>query len=196
MEITIKHWQIASFVVLFVGLLLASYSDLRFRRVPNWITGLLAALGLTLNSAFPGTESGLFVSLPGPLGATLSLGGLGLALVVFLPFWIIRLLGAGDVKLMAAIGAFAGPSAMPDLTLFVLLSGGALALVHMVVMRSGREVMYNTAALFGQTRANSSGSFNARHQTAWRMPYAVAITGGVALYAWWTLSGRAPILSF
>jgi prepilin peptidase CpaA len=66
----------------------------------------------------------------------------------------------------------------------------------MVMARNARLVMQNTLASLGQMLPGSAGSFDAHTQTAWRMPYAVAIALGVAGYAAWRLSGHDPILNF
>ena len=100
------------------------------------------------------------------------------------------------MKLFAAVGAFAGPAASVNLALCVLLAGGVLALVRMAMVRNSRLVMRNTLAALGQMFPGSAGSFDAQTQTAWRMPYAVAIALGVGAYAAWRLSGHDPILNF
>ncbi|MBK5291356.1 MAG: prepilin peptidase, partial [Acidobacteriia bacterium] len=104
---------------------LAALFDLRSRRIPNWLTVSGAVLGLGLNW-FLGETSGLV------FGAK----GLGFAMLVYLPLYMIRAMGAGDVKLMAAIGAILGP--MNWLGVFVLsaLLGGPIALI--TAMSRGR----------------------------------------------------------
>ncbi len=86
--------------------LVAGWTDLRSRRIPNWLTvpGLL--IGVSANTVLSGW-SGLNASLLGAL--------VGLALL--LPFVLLRSLGAGDWKLAGALGAFAGPGRLVDLLL-------------------------------------------------------------------------------
>ena len=76
----------------------AGWSDWRFRRIPNWLTvpGLL--LGVAVNSLVWGWA-----------GARSSLLGALLGLALLLPFVMVRSLGAGDWKLVGALGAFLGP---------------------------------------------------------------------------------------
>ncbi len=69
-----------------------------------------AGLGLLLNSVLP-EGYGFVSSLPGALGLWKALAGLGLGLLIMLPLYMLRALGAGDVKLMAMVGAFLGPNA-------------------------------------------------------------------------------------
>jgi prepilin peptidase CpaA len=97
---------------------LAARTDVRARRIPNALTGPAIVLALSAHFAFEGW-SGLRGSLLGMLVA----GG------VMLPGWLLRFTGAGDVKLMAAVGAwFAFPQAVIA-TLLALVAGGVVAIV-------------------------------------------------------------------
>jgi prepilin peptidase CpaA len=114
--------------VLTLGLTLsAAVLDWRSRRIPNWLTvpGLL--LGVTAHTVLSGWHGTLF-----------ALEGAGLALLILLPLVLLRGLGAGDWKLMGAVGAMLGPV----LLLFVLsgsiLASGLMAVAYM--MRTGRVV--------------------------------------------------------
>jgi len=84
-------------IVLLAVLLVAAVYDVRFRRIPNWITVTGVALGIALNAFLFGTQ-----------GLWFSLRGLGLAFGVYIVLYVIRAMGAGDVKLMAAVGAMVG----------------------------------------------------------------------------------------
>jgi prepilin peptidase CpaA len=103
----------------------AALLDWRSRRIPNWLT-------------VPGFLSGvtLHVVLNGWHGLLFALGGSGLALILLLPLVGLRALGAGDWKLMGAVGAFLGWK----LFLFVLVgsifASGIMAIVQ--VYRVGR----------------------------------------------------------
>lgn len=193
------QWQAAALGLLGLCLALAALSDARQRRIPNALVLMTLTAGLLLNAFGPQPflrNPGLFSPYPGALGIGASLLGALVALLLFLPFYVLRVLGAGDVKLLAAVGAFAGPAESLNLALCVLLAGGVLALGRMAAARNARLVMQNTLASLGQMLPGSAGSFDASTQTAWRMPYAVAIAAGVAGYAAWTLSGRAPFIAF
>lgn len=194
-----RIWQVLGLGLLASCLALAALSDARHRRIPNALVLVTLLAGLLLNAFGPQPfrdNDGLFAMYPGALGWGASLLGALVALLLFLPFYALRVLGAGDVKLFAAVGAFAGPAASVNLALCVLLAGGLLALARMVMERNSRLVMRNTLAALGQMLPGSAGSFDAQTHTAWRMPYAVAIAFGVAAYAAWLFSGRDPILNF
>src|SRR5437879_6152679 len=96
---------------------LAAWSDLRTRRIPNSITVTGAAAGLLSHAFYHGVS-----------GAVQSLAGAGLGLAIFLVFYVAGGMGAGDVKLFAAVGAFAGPQAVVVVFVFTALLGGLAAL--------------------------------------------------------------------
>jgi len=198
-DMTPDHWQVLGLSLLALCLALAALSDARHRRIPNALVLVTLLAGLLLNAVGPQPfrqNDGLFAMYPGALGLGSGLLGALVALLLFLPFYALRVLGAGDVKLFAAVGAFAGPAASVNLALCVLVAGGVLALAYMVLARNSRLVMQNTLEALGQMLPGSAGSFDAQIHTAWRMPYAVAIALGVAAYAAWLFSGHDPILHF
>lgn len=127
---------------LLAGLLLAALvADLRSRRIPN----SLVLAGLTL--AFGEHAIALALRPPtAPLaGATwwAPLAGLLTGFALLLPHYLLRAMGAGDVKLMAMVGAFVGPTAAATAVLYTLIAGGLLSLV---IMFSRRGVAAQTFA--------------------------------------------------
>ncbi len=82
-------------VTLFVVLGIAVRTDLQAHRIPNLLTGLAACAGLLLQA----TQAGM----PGLL---MSLAGIAVGVLFMLPFYALGGMGAGDVKLMGAIGSF------------------------------------------------------------------------------------------
>ena len=112
--------------------ILAACVDLRTHKIPNWLTLPAFLLGLGIRTIFSGWS-----------GAKASLEGVGLALILLLPLVLLRALGAGDWKLMGAVGAFLGPI----LFLFVLLGSifvsGLMAMVEMTRTRRVRETFHN-----------------------------------------------------
>jgi prepilin peptidase CpaA len=110
-------------VVLSLGLAAAVVTDVRTRRIPNWLTGAIAAAGFGM--AFGG-------GTVTPLRAAL---GLLVGLVLMMPGHVIGATGAGDVKLMAAVGAVLGPDMALRAFLYSAIAGGILAIV--VAIRRG-----------------------------------------------------------
>lgn len=104
---------------------LAAIWDWRSRKIPNWLTVTGAAAGITLHGVLSGWS-----------GLGFAFAGLGLALALLLPLVYLRALGAGDWKLMGAVGSFLGWR----LFLFVLFGSivvaGIMALIQM--MRADR----------------------------------------------------------
>jgi prepilin peptidase CpaA len=104
-------------IIVVVLVVAAAWSDVRTRRIPNVLTGVGAAIGLTLHVADAG--------LP---GAVTSLEGMVLGLALAIAFFLARGMGAGDVKLLAAIGALLGPQPLVLIFVFTGLLGGIVAL--------------------------------------------------------------------
>jgi len=114
----------AQIAVLALGLGAAVFTDVRTRRIPNWLTGAIA--GAAFGLAFGG----------GPVTPMRALLGLVVGLALMLPGHIIGATGAGDVKLMAAVGAVVGPDVIFRAFLYSAVAGGVLAVV--VAVRRGR----------------------------------------------------------
>src|SRR5712692_2197137 len=115
----------------------AGWWDWRSRRIPNWLTVPALGVGLAANAIVAGWP-----------GAKASLEGAGLALVLLLPVVLLRGLGAGDWKLMGAVGAFLGPL----MFLFVLLGSifvsGLMAIVAILRTQRVGETLRNIWVLF------------------------------------------------
>lgn len=105
-------------VVSLLGLgLAAATSDLKFRRIPNWLTLGAAVFGLTAQTLLHGMDGVLF-----------ALAGWGVGLAMLLPGFLFRATGAGDVKLMAALGTLLGAWWVFIAALVSILSGALIAL--------------------------------------------------------------------
>ena len=127
-------------VMLTMLVAVAAAHDLRSRRIPNWLTISGAAVGFGLHCLYGGWS-----------GALASLEGAALGLGMFVVFFLAGGMGAGDVKLFGAVGAFVGPQALVLVFVFTALLGG-LATAAMAIWRR-----------------SLSGA----------MPYGVVIAGGV-----------------
>ena len=145
-----------------IGLLLcATWTDLRTRKIPNIlsVSGFLFALLLGLSQA-------------GVAGIWFAMKGAGLGLLILLPLFAIRVMGAGDVKLLAAAGAYSGAPAVVSIALLTFIAGGVLALVYLVRVK-GAAVCVEQFKLTLATR-----SLAAVDKTQVRLPYAVAMLCG------------------
>jgi prepilin peptidase CpaA len=114
----------------------AGWLDSRTRRIPNWLTvpGLLAGIGL----------HSIFNGWPGTLTA---LEGAGLGLLILLPLVLLRALGAGDWKLMGAIGALLGPAMLWLVLLASVFAAGVIAAFLVIRARRVRETLRNMGML-------------------------------------------------
>lgn len=107
-----------AFGVLATGLAVATVIDIRSRRIPNGLSAGMAGLGIGL--AATGT-SGITVAA--------SFGGCFLGLLLMMPGYALGATGAGDVKLMAAVGAIVGLPLVLSAFLFTSIAGGVLAVL-------------------------------------------------------------------
>jgi prepilin peptidase CpaA len=158
-------------VLLVLVLMIAVWHDVRTRRIPNRL--ILAGAG----AAF-------LVHALLPSGLLFSLAGCVLGLLLLLPFYAMRALGAGDVKLMAVVGAFLGPFGVMGATLLTMLAGGVLALA--VALGSGQllQVIVNLQQMLRGARfrgtAGASAGIDAPVVVTGKLAYAVAIACGTA----------------
>lgn len=159
-------------------LLLAAWLDWRSMRIPNWLTvgGTAYALAYAL-----------FIPPAAQPGLGWALGGLLVGLVLLVPLYALRVMGAGDVKLMAMVGAFIG---VPDIlyaVLFTCIAGGvaalAFALWHRALGRMAmnvRDVVQLLAfAAFAGHRPTATVSAAA---SVGKLPYGISISAGTV--AW------------
>jgi len=137
----------------------AAIHDLKWRRIPNWLTGAALIAGLVVN-----------VWLGGANGALTALTGAAVGLALLLPIYAVRGLGAGDVKLLAAVGAILGPQNVLLVALYGALIGGLMSLAQLAIR--GRLLPMLQQALILRMRPSASGL---------KAPYGLAIAGGVYL---------------
>jgi prepilin peptidase CpaA len=171
--------------VLLVLLAAAAVIDWRTSRIPNWLTLGGLAIGLAYNAVAHGFQAGL---LP-------ALAGAAAGLVLLLPMYALRIMGAGDVKLMAMVGAFLGISQIAFAVICTFIAGGVAAVAFALYHRSARRMAGNVgeivqsmafAALVG---ARPEASL-AQRASVGKLPYAVSIAAGTLA---WLLAGLAGL---
>lgn len=170
-------------------LLSAAWSDWRQRRIPNGLVAAGIALALAFHLGLPPGE-GFASQLPGGLGLLPSLEGLAIGLVLLFPCYVLRVLGAGDVKLVAMVGAFLGPSQFWGALLCIALTGGLLALVVALRHRVLGEMLANVGHMLTVGFLESASGTLPRLdflQPSARLPYGVAVAVGTCLYLSYTL---------
>jgi len=154
----------------------ACWFDVRTRRIPNWLTFPAALLGLVAATAAHGGH-----------GTVSSAAGFLVGVALFFPLFALRGLGAGDVKLMGALGAWLGTSIIFGVAFYTSLAGGVLALALIVKHRYSRQAARNLFLLFTHWRVfgiKPLDSLTLETSAGPKLSYALPIATGVALASW------------
>ncbi len=125
-------------IALMVLVTIAAICDLRTRKIPNVLVGPAALVGLAAQLVllgFSGLRNGAL--------------GFGLGLLLYLPLWLVHARGAGDVKLLAAAGAYLGPGNVMAVFLTAALLGGVVALLLVLGKNRIRQTAVNVAGILG-----------------------------------------------
>jgi len=183
---------ILQFVLAIVAITAAVY-DVRFRRIPNWLTlcGVLAGIGLNsfLNVRGLAWYSGL--------NWRTSLLGLGLAFAVYFPLYLLRGMGAGDVKLMAAIGAIVGWTGWIGIFILSNILGGITAVV-LLLSRGRLWGTFRNVGYMLMELAHFRPPYMRREELDLKSPKAVTMPHGLAIalgsiaflaLTWWAPRG-------
>jgi prepilin peptidase CpaA len=168
--------------VVLAGLLVtAIVTDLRSRRIPNRLVLTGIVLGL-LFQVFAYEGDGLFARWYGAIGPWQALLGLLAGFAMFMPFHLLKVMGAGDVKLVAMLGVWFGVRPMVGVVLLTMLCGGVLAVAMALWNRSLGLTMSNLRFMMTDTLvrvgAGSAPTVPTPARSHGRMPYAVAIAAG------------------
>jgi prepilin peptidase CpaA len=154
----------------------ACIPDLRTRRIPNALTFGAAAVALLVHGLTGGAA-----------GLTTSAAGWLLGAALFLPLFALRGMGAGDVKLLAAVGAWLGPQQVIWVALMTSVAGGVLAIVVAVSHGYLRQALKNIYFLLVHWRVSGVGPVEEVTLTGSRGPrlaYAVPIAVGTLVTLW------------
>ena len=149
----------------------ACVGDVRSRRIPNTLVLCIAVLGTSYSLALE----------PSRYGALHALGGMGVGLVFWLPFYALRKLGAGDVKFFAAASAWLGPAAAIQAALLSALFGGVLAVIWLA---RDAAWMRELAPRFSSTPQPEVVPELSVADRGRRLPYGIAMAAGLAVAAW------------
>ena len=161
------------------ALVVATSTDLRSRRIPNWLIFPFLAAGITVSGWLGGWQ-----------GIGQSLEGLALGLLLFgLLFWMGGM-GAGDVKLAAAIGAWIGPMQLFFALIVTAIVGGIMALGWMAIGRLFPDLLQGTGDLEAEGKREDEGSGEKaidgaapvrQRRRVRKLPYAPAIALGTLI---------------
>ncbi len=171
-------------VLMAVVLILSAYYDLTSHRIPNGLSLGGAAIALVYSSVIGGTD-----------GFLMAAGGFAVGLGLFLPFYLLRAMGAGDVKLLAAVGAFVGPKLAVACAAGSLITGAVLALFYVIVRGGLLHTLYRYAAMVRISAATQRFVYlvpTRDDPTVMRLPYATAmLLGSIAAVA--RVNGFLPL---
>ncbi|WBA87419.1 A24 family peptidase [Endozoicomonas sp. GU-1] len=149
-------------------LLLACYFDSRYNRIPNWLNGTVIFLAIAFHTITDSTIGLIFSTL-----GTLT------GFACFFPGYLFnKAMGAGDVKLMTALGGILGSQAIFVSALFTLIAGGILALFYIALKG---QLLPTMQRYWLSTRLMTYLSPADGEVTTGKFPYALAITTGVIL---------------
>ncbi len=156
--------------------LVAALWDLKTRRIPNVLTFGAALAGIAVHAY-----------LGGWTGAGLSVAGWLVGVAFFLPLFMLGGMGAGDVKLLAAIGAWLGPAATVWVALFSAIAGGVMGLIVSAWSGYLTQAIVNISLMFRFWRTEGPGPVPsvtlATHQGP-RLAYAVPVFAGLMVTLW------------
>ena len=163
--------QTASFVLLPSLMIVAAMTDVSSYRIPNWLTGLTAALFFPMAylTGMPLVEFGWHMVS----GIILFIVGYGL--------FTLRVFGGGDAKLMAAAGLWFGTGQVMGFLLMTSVAGGVLAVAYALWSAISKKSSNDTLAIAvaGDKKVKKAGP---------KLPYGVALCVGAILafpQSWW-----------
>ena len=160
-----------------VGVVLAAViCDLRTRRIPNLLTFGAAFAGLCVHT-YVGGWTALGVAAAGCLAGA----------ALFFPFFALGGMGAGDVKLLGAIGAWVGPAAVVWVALFSSIAGGVMALVVAVASGYLMQALTNIWGLLTYWRIvgpRPAPDLTLSSHQGPRLAYAVPMFAGLVVTLW------------
>jgi prepilin peptidase CpaA len=152
----------------------AAVYDVRYRRIPNWLNllGILAGIGMNTFLSFDGPDrwSGLITSLE----------GMALGFGVYFLLYMLRAMGAGDVKLMAAVGAVVGPGTWFGIFIVTAIVGGVMAMLLILVRKRFATTMWNVGFILSEMKSGRPAYVN-REELDVKNPKSVGLPHGAVI---------------
>ena len=157
--------------VLLALVLGAAVYDVRYRRLPNWLTVAGVLVGLALNAFLDQGRSGLFTS---------SLLGLAIAFVVYFILYALRAMSAGDVKLMAAVGAIVGWPNWFGIFIITAIIGGIMALILIAARGRVKKTFWNVGFILSELKRGRP-AYMRREELDVKSPKALGLPHGAVI---------------
>lgn len=166
----------ATQIMLAVVILVAAVFDIRYRRIPNWLVLCGIVAGFSWNSVLSGWS-----------GFGHAAAGLGIGFALYFPLYLLRARGAGDVKLLAAVGSITGPGNCFWLFLLTAVFGGLIALAVVAIRKRTGQTFFNLSWIVSDLlkfRAPHRGNpqLDVTSNQGLRLPHAALMAVGVAVF--------------
>src|SRR5450759_5389946 len=164
-------------MVLLVLLLTAAVFDVLYRRIPNWLTMSGVVLGIAMNALIGSPEAGLGFSLI----------GLAVAFGLYTALYALRAMGAGDVKLMAAVGALVGWERWFGIFFVTALIGGVMALILVVARGRLKKTWFNVSFILSEMKSGrpaylANEELDVKNKKALGLPHGAVIAISTIFY--------------
>jgi prepilin peptidase CpaA len=174
---------LAAEAILVLIVITAAVYDIRYRRIPNWLTASGVLTGLVLNS---------FLQTPAPAvfsfgGFWFALKGMLLAFGVYFFLYALRAMGAGDVKLMAAVGAMVGWQDWFGIFIVSAIIGGIAALILSLAKGRLKTTFWNVGFILsemghGRPAYLGKEELDVRSKKSFGLPHGAVIAGGTLIF--------------
>jgi prepilin peptidase CpaA len=163
--------------LLLLIVLVAAVYDVRYRRIPNWLSLTGVVFGLAMNTF-------LYEGWP---GLRLSLIGLAVGFGVYFFLYMLRAMGAGDVKLMAAVGAIVGWQDWFGTFLITAMIGGVMALILVATKGRVKKTFWNVGFIISEMKSGRPAymkkeELDVRNPRALGLPHGAVIAVGTIFF--------------
>ena len=164
-------------MVLLILLLGAAVFDVFYRRIPNWLTVSGVVLGIAMNTLIGAPDAGLAFSLV----------GFAVAFGIYLTLFALRAMGAGDAKLMAAIGALVGWQRWFGIFFVTAQIGGAMAIILVVFRRRLKKTFFNVSFILSEMKSGrpaylANEELDVRNKKSVGLPHGAVIAVSTVFY--------------
>jgi prepilin peptidase CpaA len=166
----LSHPPPAIVIVLLVLTLTAALFDVRSRRIPNWVSVSGVLIGITLNTFLADSLAGAWFSLKGLL----------LGFGVYFALYLVRAMGAGDVKLMGAVGSVVGAQNWFGIFVLTSILGGIMAIILAVAKKRVGRTFFNIGYILGEMRRGRP-AYIEREELDVKNPQAVGLPHGAVI---------------
>ena len=155
----------------------AAIFDVRYRKIPNWLTIAGVVLGFVVNFGIGPPDGGILFALK----------GFAVGFGIFICLYVLRATGAGDVKLMSAVGALVGWERWVGIFLVTAVVGGIIAIILVAARGRLRRTLFNVGFILSEMKHGRPAyaareELDVRSSTAMRLPRGAVMAIGTLLF--------------